>query len=285
MTLHVAGGDEAAAIGEATVPHVTANNIEMYYEVQGEGEPLVLIPYLAADQACYAFQVADYANRFTCYTVDLRGAGLSGKPEGVYTTELFADDIAAFMRAVNITSAHVSGLSLGAATGLWLAGKYPELVKSLSLHSCWTATDPFARVVVQGWRTIAKALDSTTDMMIQGIFPWCFTPELYAAKPEYIDSLADFVRSRPMPPVDAFLRQSDAVLAHDATSVLGNITAPTQITFGRYDLVTSTRFAGPLTEAIKGSELVVFDDCSHAPIYENVAEFNARTLDFLTRNS
>src|SRR5246127_3571354 len=271
--------------GEATVPHVQANNIDIYYEVQGEGEPLVLIPYLAADQACYAFQVADYAKQFTCYTVDLRGAGLSSKPEGSYTTELFADDVAAFMRAVGIPQAHVSGLSLGAATGLWLAAKYPDLVKSLSVHSAWTATDPYLRVVVQGWQTIAKALDSTTDMVIEGIFPWCFTPELYAAKPEYIDSLAAFVRSRPMPPVDAFLRQSEAVLAHDATSVLSQITAPTQITFGRYDLVTSTRFAGPLTEAIKGSELVVFDDCSHAPIYENVAEFNARTMDFLTRNS
>ena len=62
------------------MPYVRANDIEVYYEVQGEGEPLVLIPYLAADQACYAFQVADYAKRFTCYTVDLRGAGLSGKP-------------------------------------------------------------------------------------------------------------------------------------------------------------------------------------------------------------
>jgi pimeloyl-ACP methyl ester carboxylesterase len=285
MTLHVVGGTGAAGIGEATVPYVRANNIELYYEVQGEGEPLVLIPYLAADQACYAFQVADYAKRFTCYTVDLRGAGLSDKPEGEYSTELFADDIAAFMRALNITRAHVSGLSLGAATGLWLAGKHPELVKSLSLHSCWTATDPFLKVVVQGWRTMAKALDSSTDMVIQGIFPWCFTPELYAAKPEYIDSLADFVRSRPMPPVDALLRQSDAVLAHDATSVLGLITAPTQITFGRFDAVTSTRFAGPLTEAIEGSELVIFEDCAHAPIYENVTEFNARTLDFLIRNS
>jgi len=121
--------------------------------------------------------------------------------------------------------------------------------------------------------------------VIQGIFPWCFTPELYATKPEYIDSLADFVRSRPMPPVDAFLRQSDAVLAHDATGILSLITAPTQITFGQYDMVTSTRFAGPLTEAIKGSELVIFEGCAHAPIYENVAEFNARTLDFLTRSS
>jgi 3-oxoadipate enol-lactonase len=267
------------------MPHIQANNIEIYYEVQGEGEPLVLIPYLAADQACYAFQVADYAKRFTCYTVDLRGAGLSGKPEGTYSTELFADDVAAFMRAVGITNAHVSGLSLGAATGLWLAGKYPDLVKSLSLHSAWTASDPFLKAVVQGWQTMAKALDSTTEMVIQGIFPWCFTPELYAAKPDYIDSLADFVRSRPMPPVDAFLRQSDAVIAHDATGILNLVTAPTQITFGQYDAVTSVRFAGPLTEAIKGAELVIFEGCAHAPIYENVAEFNARTLDFLTRNS
>jgi|SRR5580692_8632569 len=125
------------------MPVVQANNIEIYYEVQGEGEPLVLIPYLAADQACYAFQVADYARQFTCYTVDLRGAG----------------------------------------------------------------------------------------------------------------------------------------------GVLGLIQAPTQITFGRHDVATSTRFAGPLTEGIKNSELVVFEDCAHAPIYENVAEFNARTLAFLTRHS
>jgi pimeloyl-ACP methyl ester carboxylesterase len=267
------------------VPHVQANNIEVYYEVQGEGEPLVLIPYLAADQACYAFQVADYANRFTCYTVDLRGAGLSAKPEGAYTTELFADDIAAFMRAVGLPRAHVSGLSLGAATGMWLAAKHPELVQSLSLHSAWPATDAYLKVLVQGWQTMAKALDSTTDMVIQAIFPLCFTPELYAAKPEYIDSLAEFVRSRPMPPVDAFLRQSDAVLAHDATGVLRLIEAPTQITFGQHDVATSTRFAGPLTEAIKGSELVIFEGCAHAPIYENVAEFNARTMDFLVRNS
>jgi pimeloyl-ACP methyl ester carboxylesterase len=271
--------------GEATMPAVQANNIEIYYEVQGEGEPLLLIPYLAADQACYAFQVADYASQFTCYTVDLRGAGLSGKPDGTYTTELLADDIAAFMTAAGIDRAHVSGLSLGAATGMWLAAKYPSLVKSLSLHSAWNATDPYLRVVVEAWRTIATGLGSVTDMVIQGIFPWCFTPELYSAKPDYIDSLADFVRGRPMPPVDAFLRQSEAVLSHDATGVLGQIEAPTQITFGRHDAVTSTRFAGPLTEAIKDSELVVFEDCSHAPIYENVAEFNARTLEFLTRHS
>lgn len=267
------------------MPVVQANGIEMYYEVQGEGEPLVLIPYLAADQACYAFQVAEYAKHFTCYTVDLRGAGLSGKPEGTYTTELLADDVAAFMHAAGIGNGHVFGLSLGAATGMFLAAKYPELVKSLSLHSAWDATDPFLRTVVEGWRIMAQGLDSVTDMVITGIFPWCFTPELYAARPEYIQSLADFVRSRPMPPVDALLRQSGAVLGHDATAVLSSIAAPTLITFGEHDMVTSTRFAAPLTEAINDSELIVFSAAAHAPIYEITEEFNQRTLEFLRRHS
>jgi len=267
------------------MPTVQANGIDVYYEVQGEGEPLVLIPYLAADQACYAFQVAEYAKHFTCFTVDLRGAGLSGKPEGAYTTELLADDVAAFMQAAGVDRAHVSGLSLGAATGMWLAGKHPERVASLSLHSAWDRTDPFLRAVVETWRTMAQGLGSVTDMAIQGIFPWCFTPELYAARPEYIDALATFVRGRPMPPVDAFLCQSQAVLSHDAREVLGAIQAPTLITFGQHDMVTSTRFAGPLTAAIPDTDLVVFEHCAHAPIYEDVDGFNQRTLAFLQQHS
>ena len=267
------------------MPSVQANGIDINYDVQGTGEPLVLIPYLAADHACYAFQVAEYAKHYTCFSVDLRGAGLSGKPEGTYTTELLADDIAAFMQATAIERAHVFGLSLGAAAGMWLAAKHPERVKSLSLHSAWTASDPFLRAVVESWQTMAQALASVPEMIIQGIFPWCFTPEMYATRPEYVDSLAEFVRGRPAAPVDAFIRQSGAVLAHDATAVLGSIQAPTLITFGRHDLVCSTRFAAPHSEAIGTSEVIVFEDCSHAPIYENVAEFNAKTLDFLTRHS
>ncbi|MGH3276182.1 MAG: alpha/beta fold hydrolase [Streptosporangiaceae bacterium] len=267
------------------MPVVQANGIDVHYEVQGEGEPLVLIPYLAADQACYAFQVADYARQFTCFTVDLRGAGLSGKPEGTYTTELLADDVAAFMQAAGVERAHVSGLSLGAATGMWLAAKYPERVKSLSLHSGWDRTDPYLAAVVKSWEVMAQALSSVPDMVIQGIFPWCFTPELYATRPEYIESLAEFVRGRPMPPVDALLRQSGAVLAHDARAVLGSIQAPTQVTFGRHDQATSTRFAAPIRDAIADAELVVFEDCAHAPIYQNVEVFNQVTLEFLTRHS
>jgi pimeloyl-ACP methyl ester carboxylesterase len=176
-------------------------------------------------------------------------------------------------------------LSLGAATGLWLASKYPGRVKSLSLHSCWTRTDPFLKTVVEGWQTIAKGLGSVPEMVIQGIFPWCFTPEFYAAKPDTIDQLAAFVRSRPQQPLDAFVRQANAVIGHDALSQLRKIAAPTQITFGRHDVVTSTRFAEPLKTGISGSELVVFETCAHAPIYESVAEFNEKTLAFLRANT
>ena len=267
------------------MPVVRANGIDINYEVQGDGEPMVLLPYLAADQACYAFQVADYAKHFTCFSVDLRGAGLSGKPAGEYTTALLADDVAGFMQAAGIGSAHVFGLSLGAAAGMWLAAMHPDRVKTLSLHSAWPATDPFLRAVVNGWRVMAGALPSVTEAVIQGILPWCLTPELYAARPDYVASLAEFVRGRPMPPADAFMRQSDAVLTHDASAVLSSIRVPTLITFGRHDQVTSTRFAAPLTAAIPDTELIVFEDCSHAPIYENVEDFNRQTLAFLQRHA
>lgn len=266
------------------MPKVRANNLTMNYDQQGTGDALVLIPYLAADYACYAFQVAEYSKHFTCISVDPRGAGETDKPEGVYSTELMADDVAAFMDAIGVRQAHVAGLSLGAAIGMWVAAKYPAKVKSLSLHSAWPKTDAFLKPVVEGWQAMARAA-GVTDMILQGIFPWCFTPELYAAKPDYIESLIGFVRSRPAQPVDAFMRQSQAVIAHDVEAHLGKITAPTQITFGRHDMLTSTRFADRMKSGIRGAEIVVFEGCAHAPIYEKVEEFNRRTLEFLQRHS
>jgi pimeloyl-ACP methyl ester carboxylesterase len=261
------------------------HNLTLNYEQQGSGEPLILIPYLTADHACYAFQVPEYAKHFTCISVDLRGTGESDISPVAYSTELLADDIAGFMQALGLQAAHISGVSLGSAVGTWLAAKYPAKVKSLSLHSSWPKTDPFIKTVVEGWQTMAQALPSVAEMTIRGIFPWCFTPELYAAMPEYIQSLAEFVRGRPAQSLASFIQQSDAVINHDAEGQLAGITAPTQITFGRFDQVTSTRFADRLKHGIRHSELVVFEGCSHAPLYEKVEEFNYKTLQFLQRQA
>jgi 3-oxoadipate enol-lactonase len=269
--------------GEA-MPKVQVNDITMNYDQQGASEPLVLTPYLAADCACYTFQVAEYAKHFTCISVDLRGAGATDKPAGPYSTELFADDVAAFMQAIGIDHAHVFGMSLGAATGLWLAAKYPAKVQTLSLHSAWPKTDPFLQDLVPGWQAMAQGPESVTEMVIHAIFPWCLTPELYAARPEYVAALADFVRGRPTQPLDAFMRQSNAALAHAAEAQLGRIAAPTQITFGQRDALTSTRFAAQFQAQIAHAELTVFEGRAHAPLYEQVEEFNQRTLAFWQRH-
>ena len=193
------------------MPQVEVDGLTINYDVQGEGEPLLLIPYTSADHACYAFQLPAYTEHFSCIAIDLPGSGESDKPAGPYSTEGYADQVAAFLGAIGIERAHVAGVSLGAAVGMHLAARHPGRVRSLSLHSGWHASDPYLKTVVEQWRTLASALPTVADVVIQGIFPWCFTPEMYVDRPEFVDTLVDFVRSRPAQPVDAFLAQTDAV--------------------------------------------------------------------------
>ena len=74
-------------------------------------------------------------------------------------------------------------------------------------------------------------------------------------------------------------------MRHDMESRLDRITAPTLISFGRHDALTSTRFAAPMVEKIRRSELLIFEGCAHAALYEHVQEFNEKTLQFLVRHA
>jgi pimeloyl-ACP methyl ester carboxylesterase len=263
------------------MPRVEVNGITINYEVQGEGEPLLLIPYTSADHACYAFQLPAYTQHFSCIAIDLPGSGESDKPPGPYSTDAYADQVAAFLEAIEVERAHVAGMSLGAAVGIHLAAGHPGRVRSLSLHSGRDTTDDYLRIVVEQWRTLASSLPTVADVVLQGIFPWCFTPEMYVERPEFVDTLVEFVRGRPAQPVDAFLAQTDAVIAHDASAVLGEIDAPTLITFGARDLVCGARSAERLKNGIAGSKLEVFKHLSHAGLHEDPETFNRATLHFL----
>ena len=264
---------------------VDVEGLEINYEVQGEGEPLLLIPYLSADHACYAFQLPAYTEHFSCIALDLPGTGESDKPPGPYSTDTYADQVAAFMGAIGVERAHVAGVSLGAAVGMHLAARHPERVRSLSLHSAWDVSDAYVRAIVEMWRELASSVPAVADMVIDGILPLCFTPEAYVERPEFIATIADFVRSRPPQPLEAFMAQSDAALNHDASAVIGAIGVPTLITVGAYDLVCSPRFAKRIKSAIAGSELVVFDHLSHGGLHEDPETFNRTTLEFLLRQA
>jgi pimeloyl-ACP methyl ester carboxylesterase len=127
-------------------------------------------------------------------------------------------------------------------------------------------------------------MGNVAEMLILALFPWCLTPELYAAKPDYIAQLAAFVRSRPAQSVESFLQQSNAVINHDVEGQLDRITAPTLITLGRRDVATSLRFADRMQKGIRNSELVIFEGSSHTPIYEQIEEFNQKSLAFLQKH-
>jgi pimeloyl-ACP methyl ester carboxylesterase len=267
------------------MPQVEAAGLTINYEEHGDGEPLLLIPYLAADNACYAFQLPAYAERLRCICVDLPGSGESSMPAGPYSTETYADQMAAFLDAIGVEGAHVGGVSLGAAVAMHLAARHPGRVRSLSLHSAWTTSDPFLKTCVEQWRALARALPTVADAVILGIFPWCFTPEMYAQRPDFVGGLEDFVRGRPAQPLEAFMAQSQAVLDHDASAALGNIEAPTLVTFGERDLVCSPRFADAFSDGIPGATVVVFDGLSHAGLHEDPDTFNAASLDFILRHA
>ena len=138
--------------------------------------------------------------------------------------------------------------------------------------------------MVEGWQVLAKAL-GVPDMIIHGHL----SVVLYAGalrRQAGVHRVAGGVRPEPAGAAGGgFIRQSNAVIAHDVESQLGRIKAPTQITFGRDDLLTSTRFADRLKSGIRDSEVTIFEGCAHAAIYENVEEFNQRTLAFLQRQA
>ena len=140
------------------MPKVEVDGLTINYEVQGKGEPLLLIPYLSADHACYGFQLPAYTEHFSCIAIDLPGTGDSDKPPGPYSTETYADQVDGFLGAIGIESAHVAGVSLGAGVGMHLAARHPGRVRSLSLHSGWHASDAYLKIVVEQWRTLLKEI-------------------------------------------------------------------------------------------------------------------------------
>src|SRR3954469_8219411 len=171
------------------MPLAAVDGLSINYDVQGEGEPLLLIPYLSADHACYAFQLPAYTEHFTCIAIDLPGTGESDKPPGPSSPEPHAEQVAAFKGDSGGGSAHIGGGSLGASVGMHLAARHPERVRSLSLHSAWDASDAYLRTMLSLWRTVAPALPTVADVVIQAIFPLCFTPEMYVERPQFVDTL------------------------------------------------------------------------------------------------
>ena len=252
----------------------------MYYEVHGEGEPLLLIMGLGGDLTGWIFQTLEFSKQYRVIVFDNRGVGRSDAPDTPYSTELMADDAAGLLNALDIDKAHILGLSMGGMIAQELALKYPQRVKSLILAT--TAACPHS--------TNKHVLDTWTRMALEGVsvetrfreqLPWIFTDKFFD-NPELVQLALNTKLANPDPqPAYAYTRQVAACLEHDARDRLGQITAPTLVLVGKEDILLPIQMSEELAAGIPNAELVVLEGGGHGFLVEIAGKFNRAVLDFL----
>ena len=113
------------------MPTLHTNGINLKYDEQGQGEPLLFLHGLGSQGEDWGFQVPFFAPHYRVVTVDLRGHGESDKPAGPYSVSMMADDVVGLLDALKIESAHIVGLSMGGMIAFQLVVDKPERVRSM----------------------------------------------------------------------------------------------------------------------------------------------------------
>ena len=259
------------------MPIAQINGIQMYYEVQGQGHPLVLIHGLSAASTSRASQVSEFSRSYQVVTMDLRGHGQSDKPEMAYSIDLFARDVVALMDYLGIEQAHVLGASMGGMVAQQLALDYPQRVKRLVLADSMSHLDKSLRMKMENGAFIAERLGM--EAQARNAIPWAFSPsyinEHYAEIMAIVGQIAGL-------PVQSYLQSVEALLAYDVRARLGNIAAPTLVIAGDTDILVPRQYADVLCQSIPDCHLVVIEGGSHVVNIEQPEAFNACVLHFLS---
>jgi pimeloyl-ACP methyl ester carboxylesterase len=209
------------------MPTLPVNDIHMYYEIHGQGEPLVLISGLSGDISQIRPLITWFAQTHQVLAFDNRGAGRTDKPDAPYSIEMMAADTVGLMYALHITPAHVLGISMGGRIALQLTLEHPELVRKLVLVS--TAA-----------RTVQSLFRRRRLRLLDAVF-----------------SANMFQRAYPQPHY-AFLRQLEASSNYNCVQRLTEIHAPTLILHGRRDRSAPYTLAEEMHAGIQGSQLLPF---------------------------
>jgi pimeloyl-ACP methyl ester carboxylesterase len=207
------------------VPTARINGIELYYEVQGVGPPVLLIPGLGADVRLFSGVASALAGTRRVVAFDPRGAGRSAKPDSPYSIPAMAGDAAGLLDHLDIEEATVIGYSMGGRIALGLVLDHRRLVGRLILAA--TSARPPGETTF-GRRWFAMEVLSRIPL------------------PKSIDPQPRF----------AFERQRQASRAFDCTDRLGQITVPTLVLHGRNDHIVPVRLAEELADDIPGARLV-----------------------------
>ena len=253
---------------------------DLYYEVIGEGPPLLLIAGFSGNTTSWLPVQPALAEHFTLIMFDNRGAGRSCVPPGPYTTAQMAGDALALLDHLDVERAHILGNSMGGMIAQEFALQQPERVDRLVLNV--TAARP-TPVLIRFLEANIWAIEHgmpPADRMFW-VLPWMASPAIMTAHERVVQTLA--VRlANPYPAPDAgLIAQAQAIMAHDALSRVGQITAPTLVLAAAEDILTPVDGARELAEAIPGAHLHILPKGSHVTAAEYPGEVSAALLEFL----
>jgi 3-oxoadipate enol-lactonase len=253
---------------------------DLYYEEKGEGEPLIFLNGLSGDHLYWRSQLRVFGKKYRCLAVDNRDVGQSSYAAGPYTLRDLACDLIEWMDQLDLRPAHIVGLSMGGAIAQELVLAAPQRVKSLVLVNTLARADDWFRATLRAFEVIRRQVDDT-GAFFDTILPWWVSHQFF----EHSDRaswLRMLLRQSPHPQrLDGFLRQLEALSAHDAVARLHQITRPVLVIAGEDDSVAPLRYSRQLQESIPQARLVVLRGVGHAPPLEDAGQFNARLAEFL----
>src|SRR5574341_472809 len=259
---------------------VKANGIDIYYEVSGAGEPLLLIMGLGANTTGWAMQMPEFSEHHRVIAFDNRGAGRSEKPNEPYTIPQLAEDAIGLLDALGIGSAHVFGMSLGGMIAQELVLAHPERVRTLILGGTMAGGPGATFAGPQLVRDFIALTALPAQQAIESGLKLIYSDGYIEASKELLLQRA-MANAHLTPPLYALQRQFLAVIGFNAAERLCEIRAPTLVLAGTDDRVIPFANSRLLSERIPGATLVEFAGAGHGFLVERAQEVNAAVLDFL----
>lgn len=248
------------------MPNAEIQGVSLYYEFSGQGEETIaFLNGIAMSVSHWASYVQAFHGHYRCLCHDMRGQTLSEKPEGDYSLELHAHDLAHLMDSLGITRVHLVGTSYGAEVAMTFALLYPEKCQSLTLIDGVSETDPLLEAIVNSWM---MAAERDGQLFYRTILPWNYSSGYISANRELLAKREAGVANLPQAWFDGFIRLCQAFLKINLTESLQNIHCPTLVMVGEKDILKPYKFSKIIEQRIKGARLIIMPHAGHAAVLE-----------------
>ncbi len=264
-----------------------AGGVKIYYEVVGQGDPLVMIQGYGQ----YSLQWGALPNEFAklqyqVILIDNRGVGRSDKPDAPVTVAQMADDVCAVLDALSIRRASVFGVSMGGMIAQEFALNHPDRLINLVLGCTMCGGKHSVPPAPEGAKVLFdfKWLGSLTpEQRTREVFRLMCNDEFTEANPEAFNYYYK-VTNQYVTPLHTFLKQAEAVMKFDTWERLPNIKAPTMIIHGTSDKIIPFKNGEILEEAIPGAELTLLQDKQHGFFIEAMDSTRIFVNGFMKRH-